>query len=156
MQTVARRALRVVAFMTAGAVAAGSALLIFREFVEPYIDGRSAQAALWAFYEWAGWWWWGIAVVLSAVGLYYMFTLTAPKTTWGASTRVPLLTGFLCYSLSWGNNALGPLGGVLVLTGVVMLLKQISGACAVERRKAPQPEGPLSYRMLTVLTHDGK
>lgn len=125
------------------------------EVLRPYVEGKSAQAAMWMFYEWAGWWWWGIAVGLSILGLYYMFTLSAPKTRWGTFTRVPLLAGFICYCLSWGNNALGPLGGMLIILGTVMVLRQLSVACAVERKSKWQPtSATFSQRMHSILIED--
>jgi hypothetical protein len=108
MLKIAKRALYAVAMgITAG--------VIIATLLQTLPPGLSAQALLWAFYEWAGWWWWGIAVVLSFIGMGYMFTLSAPKTRWGVTTRIVLLSGFICHGLSWGNNGFGPFASMLIL-----------------------------------------
>lgn len=148
MARVARRTFYAVVFGTGCAFLAYSLMLM----LQPYAAGLSAQSVMWKFYEWAGWWWWGLAVVLSIIGLFFMFTLAVPRTRWGVATRLSLLAGFICHSLSWGNNAFGPLGSMLVLLGTVMILRQLSAACAVERRRQYNTGRTLSHRMLTMFT----
>lgn len=144
-----RVGLAIVIGLVCGLIAFQAAL-----WLRPHVAGLSAQEALWRFYRWAGWWWWGIMIGLAATGLVLMFTLSSARTRWGRVTRGFLFAGFVCHVASWGNNGLGPLGNLCVMIGVVLLIAQLSRACAIERRKTNPNYVSFAHRALTMLVND--
>lgn len=134
------------------ALAASGAWWLYLE-VRPLIDNRSAQHALWSFYQWAGWWWWGIGPAMSLLGFWYLLRLFPPACVCGIVSRILLGTGFLLWMLCPANNALGPLAGYLVMAGSVMQLRLIAKMGRAVARPAPPPQS-LSHRVLQMLAID--
>lgn len=112
----------------------------------------SAESLLWEVVNWAGWWWWGIPMITSAVGLWYMARLDAPRTRSGITIRMFLYVGFLCLFFSWANTALGPVASILLPIGTVLWVRQSALECVEKRKQRPVPD-KLVGRMLASLVN---
>lgn len=112
-------------------------------------------------YLWMGGdhWMWGFPVMLLAVAaLYYLSLLSPPTTKTGTLARVLMLLGCALYIAAFAYSAMGysrtmfgRMASYCLMSGVVLLVRQIALACIVERKRTAPSHPTFGHRVLAAL-----
>ena len=121
----------------------------------------TSSLEFWEHVENSFWAWWLPVFALSFTGLFYMAQLRAAQSFSGSIARICLFLGFICMLGAFvfavctdsTHNGIARLGILLIMTAVVLIVRQFAIACVAARKEAPA-DPSFGKRVLAVLTED--